>query len=114
MERDFSPLALETEALDRVHALLGANPDGLTVSRIAHDLGLGIGYVEQLLKKSTCVLKRKGFKWIADWNDLNDWLRWRERKDFLQASFVRYNDGTLVRIYHGQVIAMHNVLKAAK
>lgn len=98
---DYHPATLETMALDQIHALLSKaenRTEGLTTARIAHSIGnVAIGYIDKILKGSTCVIKRKGLKWVLDWSDLNDWRLWQLRRDYLLSSFV-IKEGKLLRI----------------
>ncbi len=63
---------LEEETLNKVHAALGQNPDGLKLSDLAVATGVGRGYLDQILKSSDCVLKLVPgtYRWIADWGDV--------------------------------------------
>jgi hypothetical protein len=98
---DYDPLTLEVAALDKIHEILGRpenKHDGLTTARIAKEIDCAIGYVSNLLKGSTCVIRRKGLKWVLNWHDHDDVKEWQLRRDYLSARFVIYDDGTLVRV----------------
>lgn len=95
--KDYNALSLEVEALDKIHVVLARpeNKGGLTVSCLAKEIGVAIGYLEGILRNSKHVIRRKGYKWVVEWNDLNDWLEWMKRED--RHSFQVLLDGTLVR-----------------
>lgn len=91
----------EATALDQIHALLGQTKHkrGLTARDIAALTGLAVGYVNGLLKASTCVIKRRPHHhntWYLDWNDVETGdkpfcgRRWRpERKKGRPATKVK-------------------------
>lgn len=70
-----SEFAIDQEhaALDQIHAVLSKAPkSGLKAREIAHESGLSIGRVQEILRRSECVLRRlKGtMRWIADWTEV--------------------------------------------
>lgn len=68
----------EEAALDKIHAALAAGPKcGLMARQIAHDAGLSIGRVREILAKSECILRRVrgSMRWIADWTELPEEYR---------------------------------------
>jgi hypothetical protein len=97
---------LEERALDRITALLMAHPKGLRISEIAPRVELAYGYVERLLKASTCVLKRKTHYrkptrlWIVDWNDLSDSHNERPSKVYVKGTTWRGTRGGRVTLAH--------------
>lgn len=75
---------LDQEALDLIHALLGLPrfQNGIQAHRIARYTGLGIGYVQNLLKSSTLVIKRAPLHprlWLLDWSDVEPQYRHVQR-----------------------------------
>ncbi len=116
MTKDFSPLALEVVTLDKIHALLN-QPDyreGLTVGRISREIGVAVGYVQQILKRSECVLEQDGLRWRANWHDLTDWLEWSKRDDYRKVIFKKTEEGGLVRISGHRMDGVNNVFKKRK
>jgi len=71
-----SAAAIEAEAaaLDKIHAVLDKpeHKAGLTAEQLSKHTELAIGRIREVLRASTCVLKRVPGtqRWIADWSDL--------------------------------------------
>ena len=62
----------EDQALDKIHAVLAEAPrSGLKAREIAHQAGLSIGRVQEVLRRSECVIRRirGSMRWIADWTE---------------------------------------------
>jgi hypothetical protein len=70
-------ISAEADALDAITIYLDrpANRRGRTAAEISADTGLARGRVDEILKKSSCVLKRRSHNkqlWWNDWSDLDD------------------------------------------
>lgn len=110
-ESDYTALSLEVKALDAVHDLLDKNPKGLTVGTIAHSVGVGVGYLQGILKNTQHVLKRRGLRWVSDWTDLMDWVEWRQRRDFVHYVRFERHGIDLVRISSEGTIRVANAFR---
>jgi len=69
-------IAAEAAALDKIHAVLDKpeHKNGLTAEELSRHTELAIGRIREVLRASTCVLKRipGTQRWIADWKDLEN------------------------------------------
>ncbi len=73
-----SAIKSEHQTLEKIHAVLDLpkHRSGLTARQICDATGLAIGRVQEVLKKSECVLKRaapRSQKWISEYADLEGW-----------------------------------------
>ena len=58
------PIAVEHDALDKIHAALAQHPDGLTIGKLADETGYGSAYLKRLLVAP--YFEQRGYRWRHD------------------------------------------------